>query len=83
MHGSLDRSGETDNSVNWPRRIAPFALPVLVAIALIGLALTNPSPSDWVPEAVRAELTGANYGPEIVPTEVAQPPSEKRTARAN
>ena len=83
MHGSLDRSGETDNSVNWGRRIALFALPVLVATALIGLALTNPNPSDWIPDAVRAELTGANYGPQIVPTEVAQPSRENRAARAN
>ena len=63
---------ETVNRIyrNWG--IGAFALPVLMVIALVGLALTHSNPSSkWMSEAIRAEFTGANYGPEVAPKQLA------------
>ena len=78
MHGSRDKSGETDNRISL--RIGFFALSALVFIALVGLAMTHSS--GWVSEAVRAEFTGTNYGPEAGPTQLAKPATEVRTVKA-
>jgi len=42
MHGLLDKSGETVNRIYRRWGIGVFALPVLLAIALVGLAMTPP-----------------------------------------
>ena len=55
MHGSFDRSDETDSTY----RSAGFgfcAFPALLAVVLIGLAITQPSAFNWISEAAQAEL---------------------------
>ncbi len=83
MHGSLDRSGQADDNVRRGWRIAFFALPVLILVALVGLAITHPSASIWISDAVQAEFAGANDGPDLAPTQLARPAGKTRTVRAN
>jgi hypothetical protein len=80
MHGLLDKSGETVNRIYRRWGIGVFALPVLLAIALVGLAMTPRAEPNWISEAARAEFTGANYRPEAAP---AQPAIAIRTVKAN
>jgi hypothetical protein len=83
MHGSFDKPGETIRNAYRSWGIAIFALPALVVIALIGLAMTNPDTSNWISNAVQAEFMSTNYGPETAPTQIAKPASAIRTVRAN
>jgi hypothetical protein len=73
---------ETVNRIyrNWG--IGAFALPVLVAIALVGLAVTH-SERSWMSEAIRAEFTAANHDADTAPKQLAQPASDVRTVRSN
>jgi hypothetical protein len=80
MHGSIGRSGKTDDNPTW--NIGFFALPVLLVVALIGLAITQPAASNWISEAVRAEFAGIDL-PAVAPTQLAQPAMQIRTVRAN
>ena len=59
---------------NWG--IGVFVLPVLVVVALIGLALTPSDRSAWMSEAFRAEFSRIDYGPEAAPKRLAQPADE-------
>jgi hypothetical protein len=81
MHGSFDKLGETGNRIyrNWG--IGVFALPVLVVIALIGLALTKPAASSWISDAVQAEFAGYNLPQEAASTLLAQPVMTVQAAR--
>jgi hypothetical protein len=83
MHGSFDRPRETVKSVyrNWG--IGIFFLPVLVVIALFGLVMTSPAGSSWIAQAVQAEFANSMPEPEIAPTQLAQPSTAIRSARAN
>jgi hypothetical protein len=67
---------ETVNRIyqNWG--IGAFALPVLIAIALFGLALTHSEPASWMSDAVQAEFRAAR--PEAAPKRLAQPADEIR-----
>jgi len=83
MHGMFEKSGEIVRRIydNWG--VGAFALPVLVVIALAGLALTHLDASNWMSEAIQAEFTSANYGPEAAPKQFAQPAGKLQAARAN
>jgi hypothetical protein len=83
MHGSFDKSGKADNNFqpNWS--IGFFALPALVVIALIGLAVIHPGASNWISDAVQAEFVGTNLAPEAAPIQFAQPAKDMRTVKAN
>lgn len=84
MQGSSDRSGETPSNSFYQRwGIGVFALPVLLVIALIGLAVIQPSTTNWIADEVMAEFTGANYGPQAAPTQIAKPAGGTRTVNAN
>jgi hypothetical protein len=83
MHGSFDRSGETDKSIYRSWRIGVFALPALLVIALVGLAITHPNMSSLISDAVQAEFANTYLAPEIAPAQIAQPAREVRTVRAN
>jgi hypothetical protein len=72
MHGSFDRSGENANRTQRSWSIGFFALPVVLVIALIALAMTQPTASNWISEAVQAEFVGADFAPGA-PTQLAQP----------
>jgi len=81
MHGSLDRSDESRNRTDRNWSIGFFALPVLVVIALVALAIIKPAASNWISDAVQAEFIGQNL-PDVVPTELAQPAMQIRTVKA-
>ena len=82
MHGSFERSGESDNGLSKRRGIGFFAFPVLLAVALIGLVVLEPAASKWIPEAAQAEFAGIAVMPEPAPTQLARPSMEIRTVRA-
>jgi hypothetical protein len=69
MHGSFDRSGENANRTQRNWSIGFFVLPVVVVIALIALATSQPIASNWISEAVQAEFVGGD----AAPTQLAQP----------
>jgi fumarate reductase subunit C len=81
MHGFLNRSDEkrSRNDRSWS--IGFFALPVLVVIALVALAIIKPAASTWISEAVQAEFVGMT-SPSVVPKELAQPAMQMRTVKA-
>jgi hypothetical protein len=82
MHGTFDRSGESRNRFDRSWSVGLFAVPALFAIALIGLAMTQPAASNWISEAAEAEFAGAFITPEIAPTQLAQPAMQIRTVKA-
>jgi hypothetical protein len=83
MHGVFERSGEMVRRIydNWG--VGAFALPALIVIALVGLAMTHMDVSNWMSEAAQAEFTGANNPPQAAPKQLAQPAGEIRSVRSN
>jgi hypothetical protein len=81
MHGSFDRSGKSNNRIQRSWSFGFFALPALLAITLIGLAIVQPAASNWISEAVQAEFAGFNLPP--APTQIARPAEETRAVRTN
>ncbi|MGH9694544.1 MAG: hypothetical protein ACRD5Z_10405 [Bryobacteraceae bacterium] len=79
MHGSFDRPGESGHRMQRSWSVGFFAFPILLLIALIGLAIAQPAASNWISEAVQAEFGGR---PEIAPVQLAQPATKIRTVRA-
>ncbi len=81
MHGSLDESGKNENSIY--RRWGPgfLALPALLVIALFVLAIVQPATSNWISDAVQAELSGVSMTPEEAQRQLARPAMEIRTVR--
>jgi hypothetical protein len=59
-----------------------FALPVLLAAALIGFVVSHPGISKWVADAAQAEFAGTDFVPDLAPpTRVAGPKNEIRTVK--
>jgi len=83
MHGSFERSGRSDNHTHRSWSVGLFALPALVVVGLIGLAIAKPAVSGWISQAVEAEYTGIYVVPELAPTQLARPAMELRSARVN
>jgi uncharacterized iron-regulated membrane protein len=83
MHDSFDKSGKPGDNVRGSWSVGLFALPALVLVALVGLAVMHPTASNWISEAVQAEFAGANPAPEAAPSQIAQPAREVRTVKAN
>lgn len=81
MHGTFGRRRETDDNSRW--ELGFLALPVIVAIVLIGLAIAEPNASIWISEAVQAEFSGINISPAAVPTQLAEPAGRMRGVKAN
>jgi hypothetical protein len=79
MHGPFDKSpkGEPNIYQNWSMKL--FALPLLLAIALIGYVISHPEVSKWVADGVQAEFGGTNIVPAAPPAQVAQPNDQVRT----
>ena len=67
-------------NINWG--IGVFALPVLIVIGLVGMAMTHQGASDWLSEAVQAEFVRTG-SPDVAPTQLALPAGEMRAAKAN
>jgi hypothetical protein len=82
MHGSRDKSGKNENSIRQRWGLGFLALPALLVIALFVLAIGQPATSNWISEAVQAELPGISVTPEEAPTQLARPAMEIRTVRA-
>ena len=83
MHGSPDGSGRTTEDSFFQRwGIGFLVLPILVLITLIGLAITQPAASNWISDAVRVVLAGANLLPNVAPTQVAEPAGKVRPVKA-
>ncbi len=83
MQGLFDKPGETIKRIYQRWGIGVFALPVLLVIALVGLAMTPWAASDWISQATEAEFAGANYRPKAAPAQPAKPAIEIRTVKAN
>jgi hypothetical protein len=85
MHGKFDRSGENIKRahLNWNWNVAVLALPTLLAIAMVALALTEPAASTWIAEAAQAEFAGFISTSEPAPTQLAKPAGIIRTVKAN
>jgi hypothetical protein len=83
VHAKFERAGEMIKRIyeNWG--IGIFALPALILIALVGLAVTHLDASDWMSEAAQAEFAGAHSRPEAAPKQLAQPAGEVRPVRSN
>ena len=82
MHGTFDKSGESGNRTGRGWDIGFFAVPVLLVIVLIGLAVTRPSVSIWISNAAQAEFVGADPVRDVAPTQLAQPGPVTRTVKA-
>lgn len=83
MQGPFEKSakGEPNIYQNWTMKL--FALPLLLAIALIGYVVSHPDVAKWVADGVQAEFVGTDIVPDLAPpTRVAQPTEQIRTVRA-
>ena len=83
MQGLFDKPGETINRIYQRWGIGIFALPLLLVIALVGLAMTPGAASNWISQATKAEFAGADYRPEAAPAQPAKPAIAIRTVKAN
>ena len=84
MQGPFEKSpkGEPNIYQNWSMKL--FALPLLLAIALIGYVISHPDVAKWVADGVQAEFVGTDIVPDLAPpTRVAQPTEQIRTVRAH
>jgi hypothetical protein len=81
MHGPFDKSpkGEQNIYQNWSMKL--FALPLLLAIALIGFVISHPDVAKWVADGVQAEFGGTDLSP-ASPTRIAQPSNQVRAVTA-
>ena len=82
MHGSLDKSGESEGRIhrNWG---VLYVVPVLLAVAVIGMVIAYPAASTWISQAAQAEFVGSDLVPDTAPTQLAKPAMEIRTIWAN
>jgi hypothetical protein len=83
MQGPVEKQPSDSRNAyrNWDVKL--FALPVLLAAALIGFMVSHPGASKWVADAAQAEFVGTDIVPDLAPpTRVAEPKSEIRTVKA-
>lgn len=83
MQALFEKSGETIKHIYQRWGIGVFALPVLLVIGLVGLAMTPGAASNWISQTTEAEFAGANYRLEATPAQPAKPAIEIRTVNAN
>jgi hypothetical protein len=83
MHGSFDKSGKPGDDIHGLWNIGFFAVPALVVIALVGLAIIQPAASNWISDAVQAEFAGISLAPEATPVQLAQPAMAIQTVKAD
>jgi hypothetical protein len=83
MQGPVEKQPRDSRSVyrNWDIKL--FALPVLLAAALIGFVVSHPGVLKWVADAAESEFAGTDFVPDLTPpTRLAEPKSEIRTVNA-
>lgn len=84
MHGPFEKSpnGKPNIYQNWSMKLV--ALPLLLAIALIGYVVSHPEVAKWVADGVQAEFVGTGVAPDSAsPTRVAQPTNQARAVAAH
>ena len=60
----FEESSRSESNIRQSGSIFYLALPsLLLAIALIGYAISHPDVAKWVAESVEAEFAGANLAP--------------------
>lgn len=83
MHPPSEKQPRDSRSVYRSWDIKLFALPVLLAVALIGFVASHPGVSKWISDAAQAEFVGADFVPDLAPpTRLAGPKNESRTVKA-
>ena len=82
MHGTFDRSRKSYNRIDRGSGIEFMALPALLVIAVIALAMIQPGMPSWISEAVQAEFVNPDLLRDITPTQLAQPGMVTRTVKA-
>ena len=83
MHTPSEKQSRDSRSVYRSWDIKLFALPVLLAVALIGFVVSHPGVSNWISDAAQAEFVGTDFVPNLAPpTRLAEPKNEIRTVQA-
>ena len=81
MHGPFDESPKGEPNIYRSWSIKLVALPLLLAIALIGYVVSHPGVVKWRADGMQAEFAGSDVGPEgTLPKRVAQPSDRARTS---
>jgi hypothetical protein len=81
MHGPYDKSPEGEPNIYRSFNMKLVALPLLLAIALIGYVVSHTGVVKWMADGVQAEFVGMDAGPEGA-KQVARPSDQARnTAR--
>ncbi len=84
MHGSFDKQPQDDQSVYRSFSIKLVALPVLIIVALIGMAVSHPAAIKWISDAAQAEFVGTDLVPDLTPpTQLARPTNQIQTVHAH
>ena len=81
MHDQFDESPKDNPNIyrSWSMKLV--ALPLLLAIALIGYIVSHPGVIKWMADGVQVEFVGSDVGPEDTsPKRVAQPSDRARTS---
>jgi hypothetical protein len=78
MHGPFDKSPEGEPNIYRSFNMKLAALPLLLAIALIGYVVSHTGVIKWLADGVRAEFVGMDTGPESA-KRVMRPSDEART----
>ena len=82
MHGTFDKSRKSYNRIDRGSGIEFMALPALLVIAVIALAMIHPALPSWISEAVQAEFVNPDLVRDITPTQLAQPGMVTRAVKA-
>jgi hypothetical protein len=88
MHGSSAKQPQDDQSVYRSYSIKLVALPVLIIVALIGMAVSHLSATKWVSDAAEAKFVGTEFvGTDLVPnltppTQLARPTNQIQIVHA-
>ena len=81
MNGSLDdQPRDRKNTYRvWDTKFV--VLPILIAVALIGMAITHPHASKWISDAVQAEFVGMELGAGWLSADTCCPAEERSPDR--
>jgi hypothetical protein len=81
MHGRFEKPGRNESNLYRSFGLGFLALPIVIVIALLALAVIQPSASNWISEAVQAEFVGdPSLLPGQSPTQLAQPAAAPHSA---
>ena len=84
MHGPFDKSPKDEPNIyqSWSMKLV--ALPLLLAIALIGYVVSHPSVVKWMADGVLAEFADTDIGSnDALPKQGAQPSKQAHAMTAH